>query len=117
MRNVVYHDKNPYGGAGMTQHAAVYVADDYRLDLMLQSLQPISLRVFLYILRHLEPDGSVDLHPQVIARRIKTSSAFVSVGTRDLVKYNLIARNTRYRFWVSDLVAKPITLTVGQKPD
>jgi hypothetical protein len=107
---MILHSGNPFVAVKSTQTVTVFAPDDYRLSLLLMTLPAMSLRVLYYALANVESDGSVEIRPQVVGRMASTTGTYVSESVRTLVKYKILARRTRWKYWLSPNVARTMQI-------
>ncbi|QDK81566.1 hypothetical protein EXU85_24330 [Spirosoma sp. KCTC 42546] len=108
-----YQKVNPYPRHDDLVQGTFFQPEDYKLNLIMVTLRPISLRVLFYALAHLEADGSVELSPVKMASKFMTDSSYIGKGIRELVHFKLMAYRTRSVFWLNPGVAKPISIQIS----
>ncbi|WP_020598385.1 hypothetical protein [Spirosoma panaciterrae] len=99
--NVLHnHNRNPYASSKGQQHAVLFTARDYTINLLVV-LSPISLRVMVLLGTRMNSEGYATASLDQLARIIQSPRSYINKGILELARHNLIKKKKRSEYWIN----------------
>lgn len=111
-RTLKFHKTSPFKTTQTTQFCRVINVDNYALS-QICSLSPAALRVIVYLMSHVEADGSVRCPIQELRKVTSHPVATLSRAFKELHQKELVAKGGRLGYyWLSNRVITPLSIHI-----
>ena len=109
LRKTPHYKQNPFQQGQQSHVLTVFRPSEYILTTM-GLLTPPALRLLVYMVAKMEPDGSVRCPLSEAKRIFPHPTSTLSVGMGELIKHDWIRRRTLSEYWLNPSIAFPIQI-------